>query len=224
MFFSLHPHKIVLAVVPLFATGVVASCRRFIAGMRCPAAKGRAAVCLTMFAMAVGCGNYVALRDYFFGDGLREELTVEFSNPRLRHIRSTPERVKAVDGVMAHLSGKLRRGDFLVAYDYIPLFYYLTGTRPGVNAAWLPRRSGPRVRKSSLRYMIDNGRVPAYCIRALRRWGVGPLRYSKDPSRDPVSAFVEENYELDAVFPPFEVWKLKEGWRRPESEIMTVPD
>ena len=206
---SSQPHKMVFAAVPLFAAGAVGLYRSALQWPGVTHMRERAALALTLVCVTLTFQSLALTRHHFAGEALLGRLDTPFSHPLLSPIRSSAAKVEAIEGALAHLEPHLETGDFLLAYDLVPGFYYLTGTRSAVNTSWLAKDLPLRVRKDALRYMVENGRVPEYCLRARRPFGGPPHAYSQNPSLDPIHAYVSRHYELEAVFEPFEIWKRK---------------
>ena len=143
-----------------------------------------------------------------------DKLTARFTYPKLAGIYSTPEKVKALEGLLRYLKGKVKPHDYFLAYNYIPMLYFLTHTRPAYGAAWAMEQWPVSIRKRLVRDMIDEKRIPDYCIRMMAypgvRWNTSNriTAYSKD---DPLHAFVMSHYYLEKIMYPFEIWHRGHG-------------
>jgi hypothetical protein len=60
-----------------------------------------------------------------------------FSHPSLAGIYSTNERVKVVDELLIAIEDNSKKGDELLMVNGIPMFYYLTETKPALGNPWL---------------------------------------------------------------------------------------
>lgn len=71
---------------------------------------------------------------YVYGDDLnRLNLDTTFSTPTLYGIYSTPEKAKAIDDLILHISKYSNKGDYVKLSQHISIFYYLTQTKPVTN-------------------------------------------------------------------------------------------
>ena len=76
----------------------------------------------------------------------RFKLNTEFSYKYLNHVYSHKERVKVVDGVLKQIDELTDKNDQVLMINEIPMFYYLTQTRPFFEDSWLFLRPLPRIR------------------------------------------------------------------------------
>ncbi len=148
-----------------------------------------------------------------YRDAPPPSLTAEFSSPQLTGIRSTPDRVAALDALLAFLEPRVDRGDFLLACPNSAMLYYLTGTRPAERYTWSTNRWPLWFREDNVRYMIENNRVPDYCV-VLRQWPPGrksaaDANAAASPGNGPMAEFVRENYELIESIHPFLIWQRR---------------
>ena len=129
-------------------------------------------------------------------------LVAEFEHPRLRGIRDIPRFVESIESVAAALEGSVRPGDLLLAYDHAALVYFVTSTRPALDHAWTYKQLPARLRRQSVRRMIEAGRVPEYAVQNLE------YDYFDGVMRDPVHAFVAKRYAPIAEVGGFRIWRL----------------
>ncbi|MEE9609349.1 MAG: hypothetical protein V3U03_16535, partial [Myxococcota bacterium] len=199
-FLSTMAFKGMFAMVPLFVSGVVVVYRCALAAD----GERRSTVLAWLFTgavcLAVGSGSCSVRAYRSYGDSPIDRLTAEFSHPRFAGIRSTPARVAVLEGIASYLSERVEEGDFLLAYDDVPLLYYLTGTRPAIDHSWSTRRILRVMRERSLRRMIAARRIPRYAVQNLER----------STARNPIHAFVSERYTREIRFGRFQVWKLRD--------------
>ena len=151
---------------------------------------------------------------YIYNEPEIERLTARFDNPRLAGIYSTPEKVSVLDELLRYLNGKVKPGDYFLAYNHIPMLYFLTHTRPAYGAVWARDDWPISIRKRLLGKMIKNNRIPEYCVRMLalshggdRNWKRG-MPYDEDA---PLDSFVNSNYYLEKIMYPFEIWHRGQG-------------
>lgn len=136
--------------------------------------------------------------------------TRTFDSGRLRGIRTGERFVQAWSAIVDGLGPRLQRGEMLLAYEDIPLVYYVTGARPALAATYVSRFVyAPHQQQALLDGMIRQGRIPRYAVRLMPGRAdeyVSPS-YSRRPEEDPINAFVLEHYALEARYPPFEVYR-----------------
>lgn len=73
---------------------------------------------------------------WVYGDDLnRMHLNTAFSSPPLLGIFSTSEKVMVVDELILNMKNYTNKGDYVIFSSNMPLFYYLTETRPSINPA-----------------------------------------------------------------------------------------
>jgi hypothetical protein len=136
--------------------------------------------------------------------------TSAFASGRLRGIRSSERFVTGWSRIDEGLRPRLRRGEFLLAYENIPLLYYLTDTRPALRATYVSSFVyAPPQQQELLDEMVRKGRIPRYAVRLMEGRAdeyVSPS-YSPRPQEDPINAFVLEHYRLEVLLPPFEVFR-----------------
>ncbi|MEO6006382.1 MAG: hypothetical protein ABIZ04_24145 [Opitutus sp.] len=158
---------------------------------------------------------YVAREHHhaIYRDSPPAELQATFEAPKLRRIRSTSERVTAVNALFAHLSPRLSRGEPLVVYDDCPMLYYLFDAAPAYGLAWAVRYSQSAATLRQLNDELNAHPLPKYAIRTLVDvsypiWAAAPrTSYANYPLNETVMA----RYELERTIFPFEVWKLRAG-------------
>jgi hypothetical protein len=136
--------------------------------------------------------------------------TRTFVSGRLRGIRTGERFVQGWSALADGLGPRLQRGEMLLAYEDIPLVYYVTGTRPALAATYVSRFVyAPHQQQALLDGMTRQGRIPRYAVRLMPGQAdeyVSPS-YSSRPEEDPINAFVLEHYTLEARYPPFEVYR-----------------
>jgi hypothetical protein len=177
--------------------------------------KGRPGVLpigLSVAAMLLLFCAYSEHRLAIYRDAPRPRLTAVFSLSKLRHIRSTPERVQAIEALHRTLAPRLRPGDALLAFDDCPLIYYLFDARPAYGLAWAVRRGQSEATLGRLNDELKAGPLPRYAIRALidvseADWAAAPrMNYDNYP----LNETVQRHYELEQTIYPFEIWRRRD--------------
>lgn len=173
-----------------------------------------------VLALAVVC---VARDHYRFiqRDAPPAELTARFHEPKLRRILSTPERVRAIDGLCDWLRPRLVRGAPLLAFDDCPMLYYLLDARPTYGLTWAIRYNQTPATLARLDAELRAVPLPRYAIRALV--DLSPADWAAAPRANfdhyPLNETVTTHYDLVHTVFPFEVWRL-----RPAPAEKTSPD
>jgi hypothetical protein len=141
------------------------------------------------------------------------ELTARFKHPKLKGIYSTPEKVAALGDLLDYLDERVKPRDYFLAYNYIPMLYFLTHSRPAYGAAWARDDWPLPVRQRLLSKMIQQDRIPEYCVRMLT-WPVNSWkRVMPYDDRGPLDLFLNSNYYLEHIIYPFEIWHRGKGPR-----------
>lgn len=140
-----------------------------------------------------------------------DQLTSQFEHPKLKGISSTPAKVTALEDLLDYLAQRVKPRDYLLAYNHVPLLYFLTHTRPAYGAAWARDDWPLASRQHLLNRMIENNRIPEYCIRIL----TGPIENWKSimpyDETSPLDSYVHSNYYLEHIIYPFEIWHRGKG-------------
>jgi hypothetical protein len=190
-----------IAVSSLFSGGAeFARVRKLGAGV----ALGAAALC---------AGYFYYHRVY--RDAVPNELTAEFKSAKLRRVRSTPERVLAVDELVAYLKPKLSYGEPLIAYDGCPMLYFLLDAHPAYGLAWARKYRISKAALVQLDSELEAKPLPRYAVRAMvdlseARWAGAPRETFDDY---PLNGTILKNYVLEKTIFPFEIWRLKSAGR-----------
>lgn len=146
-----------------------------------------------------------------YRDAGPSQLTATFALPKLRHIKSTPERTRSLDELYAYLRPKIAPGDPLLVFDDGPLLYYLFDAKPVYGLTWAIRYSqNPQVLDQLIREMHARP-LPGYAIRLLvdpsyATWSTSArISYEKYP----LNEMLMTHYVLAHTVFPFEIWQLK---------------
>lgn len=94
--------------------------------------------------------------------------TVAFEKGRMQGVRSSRRFVDGWSRIVDYLRPRLHRAEFLLAYENVPLLYYLTDTRPALRASYVTGfMYGPRQQQTLVDAMVMRGRVPRYAVRLM---------------------------------------------------------
>lgn len=79
----------------------------------------------------------VSAYQYTYRDtDVRTDMIYQVSHPKLKWVFTTETRAKTIQDLLNNLSEFIEPGDYLFAYEAIPLVYYLTDTKPYLFSAW----------------------------------------------------------------------------------------
>jgi hypothetical protein len=92
-----------------------------------------AAGCLLLYAGVLSLSLHAVVP---YLDATRGELTTPFVTDRLRGIRSSPRRVRGVDGVVELVRRETAAGDYVFAFMDFPALYFLTERRNPTRVDW----------------------------------------------------------------------------------------
>ena len=154
------------------------------------------------------------VRDHYreiYRDAATPELRTAFQQPKLAHIKSTAERVAAIDGLHAYLSPRLVRGEPLLAFDGCPMLYYLLDAKPAYGLTWAVRYSQSRAALEQLNRELLARPLPRYAIRNLVELSQSAWATTERINYDdyPLNQTLLTHYELERTIFPFEIWRLK---------------
>lgn len=78
-------------------------------------------------------------------DPNRLNLTTPFETPQLKWTYSTPERVQVTDELITVIERETDPGDYVLMVNSMPMFYYLTETRPALGQPWIDLYSSDQI-------------------------------------------------------------------------------
>lgn len=149
--------------------------------------------------------------DNVYRDAQPGQLTQYFSHKKLSGIRSSPKKVQALERVLSYLEGKVQKGDYFLAYNYIPILYFLTDTRPALRVAWARDDWSIALRRQLVEDMVAAGRLPEYVVRAVgwpeQKWNIGMPYLDSSP----LNQYVMSHYVFERQYYPFEIWRRGSG-------------
>jgi hypothetical protein len=92
-----------------------------------------AAILISMVIIAIFFHTSYTYRD----NPNKLNLNTGFTYPALKGIYSTSDRVTVVEETLAQINNNTKPGDEILIVNSVPLFYYLTQTRPALGNPWL---------------------------------------------------------------------------------------
>ena len=75
-------------------------------------------------------------QEAYFDIGNRMDKTYLINNKKARHIYTTERRANIVNNMLKNLNTYVSEGDYLFAYDHIPMVHFLTNTKPYTYNPW----------------------------------------------------------------------------------------
>jgi len=94
------------------------------------------------FAVALGisvlvvCAVYNAFVGVYRDCPNRFRLTAAVNHPMLRGIRTTPERARVLNELLAELDSRVQPNEYMIAFEHVPLLHFITRTRPYARGPW----------------------------------------------------------------------------------------
>lgn len=168
------------------------------AGLDAPRRLARLAALLAALALYQGW----SVATLYFNDAPLDQQTATFSHPLLRGVRTTPDKVADLEGLMAWLSPRLERGETLLVLDDAAVVYYLARARPALPKTWEPTawNPPPERRQAYLDWMHRQGRAPRFAV----------LADISNPD-DPVARYVHAEHVPVSRHGRFTVWERRPG-------------
>lgn len=112
----------------------------------------------------------------------RLAMSYQIEHPKLRHIFTTRQRAEVVESLLEIAKDYIKPGDYVLGYHTIPLFYYLTDTRPYLYNSWPLLSSPAQLSKLLQRALIERPTLPI----------VVRSKYSLQNSEWPIEHYINE--------------------------------
>ncbi len=96
----------------------------------------------------------------YFDSGSRILKTYKINNDKAKAIFTTRERAKTINDLLFGIDPFLKAGDYLIAYESIPMIYYLTSTKPFLYDSWLMSSAGLPLKLKIERAYRENRPLP----------------------------------------------------------------
>jgi hypothetical protein len=90
-----------------------------------------------VFILLVMFSLYLAFGDTYNDSGNRIKMLYSVEHPRLRGIFTTQERAKVTQELLDEIPKYVNEDDYLLAYNEIPMLYFLTKTKPYLYNSWI---------------------------------------------------------------------------------------
>jgi hypothetical protein len=156
---------------------------------------------------------YIGARYNYYGvrrDSTVAELQYSFKAPALRGIRSTKERVDAVDALYGFMQANAGLGGELVAFNDCPMIYFILGCQPAYGMCWA---RNDVISPKTERWLTDDmlsRPLPRYALRAIV--DLSDVSWQRARTEDyrqyPLNEAVERCYSKKCTIYPFEVFEL----------------
>ncbi len=85
------------------------------------------------FLVCLLCIYHIFRYPYFYDHHKRTEMRYTVDNPHMRHVYTSGPRAAAINELLRQSAPHVRPGDYVLAYDAIPLYHFMTETRPYLN-------------------------------------------------------------------------------------------
>lgn len=151
------------------------------------------------------------LYDYRYRESAISSLTARFDHPKLKGIYSTPQKVHALERLLHDLEQKLEPSGYFLAYNSVPMLYFLTHTRPGLAVTWARDDWPLSTRRHLVDKMIAEGKLPEYSVRMLALPEGDWTTEMPYDEQSPLDNFIQSNYCLEKIIYPFEIWHRGPG-------------
>ena len=106
------------------------------------------------------CVIYSIANQAFFDKGSRLNKVYSINNEKLKYIYTTKEKAKIVNDMLSGISQYINKGDYLIAYESIPMVYYMTETIPFLNDSWLINSASTSLEKKLAEVKVKNKKLP----------------------------------------------------------------
>lgn len=161
-----------------------------------------AAGCVLLYAGVLSIFLHAALP---YLDGTRGDLTHPFTTERLRGIRSSPRRVRGVDGVVALVRRETGADDYVFAFMDFPALYFLTGRRNPTRVDWfLSQEVTIAERDRAVEDLRD--RAPRVVILT----ALEPLAMVQNARLRPILGHILEHYEKAEAIGEFLIFRRRD--------------
>ncbi len=141
------------------------------------------------------------------------ELAAMPTTAKLHGILTTSKRAHIVDQLVDAVKLNSKAGDRILAYENLPMLYYLTDRLPSTNIAWLSEIFPRSLRQSIFEDMVNRDRLPKLVIRATyttrhHSWPATkrPLYWKGNQQEtDPIDKYIREHYKVIQEINGFQV-------------------
>lgn len=96
----------------------------------------------------------------YFDPGSRILKTYKINSDKAKGIFTTRERAKTINDLLFGIDPFLKAGDYLIAYESIPMIYYLTNTKPFLYDSWLMSSASMPLKLKIERVYKENRPLP----------------------------------------------------------------
>jgi len=134
---------------------------------------------------------------YPYGDSCVDVLTTIPNAPKLACIYTTPDRARITDEVVEAVEKLSKDGSRILAYDEIPMIYYLSSRLPSEKVTWVRSDMSFSVRSLIVDDMIKRNRLPSLVVRT--------SGYQPRIENDPIDAYVLRHYKLVQEIDGFQI-------------------
>lgn len=176
-------------------------------------------VMAAMCALAL-CGGGFRLINSYRDSRNRLELVHKIDHSQLKCIFTSESRAKSLSECLRELHRRVDEGDVILAYNYIPMFYYLTKTAPALRNPWPVLPLSENTLRKRINDLEREQSFPAVVVRAktnprYRSWGT-------DEPIVPTQSFVRD--KLIMIDEAVKRWGYQEVWSNRDFIILERTD
>ena len=103
---------------------------------------------------------YVGVNYCYFDPGSRVNKVYAIDNEKLKCIYTTKKNANIMNDMLSNLKKYVKKGDYLIAYESIPMIYYITDTRPFLHDSWLISSASSPLDVSISRVLKEGRQLP----------------------------------------------------------------
>lgn len=147
-----------------------------------------------------GCLVYT-WRYPFFDRHERLKMTSGIDNKYLRGILTTPERATALNELLRQIPNYIKPGDYLMAYQTVPMLNYITDTRPFMRNSYPWLYDAKTFRTELYKGVEETKTLPVIIRQKIKT--IGASSNWPDPSPEDLSEYEQKNAERDRYLEEF---------------------
>ena len=116
--------------------------------------------CLVFYFTFISFLLYADFNKSYFDPGSRLSKTSKIESEKCKFIFTTSERASIVNDLLIGIKPFVKKGDYLIAYESIPMLYYLTNTKPFLHDSWIIGSGGALFLKKIERIKEEKNKLP----------------------------------------------------------------
>jgi hypothetical protein len=116
--------------------------------------------CLAFYFTFISFLLYADFNKSYFDPGSRLFKTSKIESEKCKFIFTTSERARIVNDLLIGIKPFVKEGDYLIAYESIPMLYYLTNTKPFLHDSWIIGSGSDLFLKKIERIKAEKNKLP----------------------------------------------------------------